>query len=61
MNYKIFWIILFFMILALEAQYVFGCEDFGCKPYVNCMPCEVLRDAEGELQSGGWCWIRKSI
>ena len=22
-------------------------KEFGCKPFVNCMPCE-----------GGWCWIK---
>lgn len=35
--------------------------EFGCKPFINCMPCSMVRDEEGNLQTynePGWCWIR---
>jgi len=34
--------------LLLISSDIVACE-FGCRPYVDCMPCE-----------GGWCYINNS-
>ena len=67
-NFKMFLVALFFVLAIAECRakmstvvdvssdelenQVLPCE-FGCDPYVNCMPCEVLK-GKGY---GGWCWI----
>lgn len=48
----------FLIMFVLALNDVFGCEEikeFGCQPYVDCMPCSVLKNKPNVK---GWCWIK---
>jgi len=35
--------------------------EFGCKPWVDCLPCSMVKDEDGQPRTNnapGWCWIR---
>ena len=55
---------IFAVMVACGTQCAKACHldtSFGCKPWVDCMPCSEVRDLDGEPQTfnePGWCYIR---
>lgn len=50
-----------FILLLIIIGSVYECQacEFGCTPWVDCMPCSLLLGDDGlPVAAGGWCFTK---